>query len=77
MHPWEKAIYLPLVRRGAHLKMKGVTFRQVTEVRMVCDRDLPWHVDGELMDAAREFVITRRSETMLFRRPKPQTGAMA
>ena len=67
----------PLVRRGAHLKLKGVTFRQVTEVRMVCDRELPWHVDGELMDSAREFVITRRSETMLFRRPKPQTGAMA
>ncbi len=70
MHPWEKAIYLPLARRGAHLELKGITFRQVNEVRLTTDRVIPWHLDGEKMEPAREFVIRRLERTMTFRRPK-------
>lgn len=75
MHLWEKALYLPLVRRGAHLDLKGITFRQVRQVKLTTDRDVPWHLDGELMPPAREFVIERLDETLVFRRPRATPAA--
>jgi diacylglycerol kinase (ATP) len=75
LHPWEKLLYLYLVRNGAHLKMKGVTVRAVQSLTLATERDIPWHLDGEAQPPAREFRIMLRPEKMIFRLPRPDRDA--
>jgi diacylglycerol kinase (ATP) len=70
LHPWEKLLYLYLVRRGAHLRMKGVTSRAVRQLTMTTDRPIPWHLDGEAQPPASEFRIELRPEKLTFRLPR-------
>jgi YegS/Rv2252/BmrU family lipid kinase len=70
LHPWEKLLYLYLVRNGAHLRMKGVTTRGVQSITLAADRDIPWHLDGEAQPHVREFRIKLRPEKLIFRLPR-------
>lgn len=48
--------YLPVIEKGKHLHRAFINFSQQKEVRIECDKELPAHLDGELI-RSKVFVV--------------------
>ena len=41
--------YLPVIQNGKHLELKQITYIQEKEIKVICEREISAHLDGELM----------------------------
>jgi diacylglycerol kinase (ATP) len=51
--PLQRMRYLPVIEKGAHLELPFVWYRQAAGIVVECAQELPAHLDGEYIRAAR------------------------
>ncbi|RYZ23819.1 MAG: YegS/Rv2252/BmrU family lipid kinase [Chitinophagaceae bacterium] len=51
--PLQRMRYLPVIERGEHLELPFVWYRQAADIVIDCAQELPAHLDGEYLTAAR------------------------
>ncbi|WP_165871430.1 diacylglycerol/lipid kinase family protein [Flaviaesturariibacter flavus] len=51
--PLQRMRYLPVIERGEHLELPFVWYRQAADIVIECAQELPAHLDGEYLKAAR------------------------
>lgn len=58
--------YLPVIEKGKHLHRSFINFSQQKEVRIECDKELPAHLDGELI-RSKIFVVKVLPGLLMFK----------
>lgn len=56
INPLKRMINLPKMEKGKHLSLPFVNFKTVKNIKIVCDKIMPAHLDGEYIEA-KEFAI--------------------